>query len=179
MTSQNCSQGFLDPGPFSYWIDQFTAELGAQRYSPLTINGYRDSARHFAVWLESADIPIGGINDGVVQRFSAHHCQCPGGRKHQCISPKYARRAGKFVVFLQKACVVSTPPREVTPACPILDNYQHWLRAHRGLSERTIARHLRIVHKLLPELGTATHNYDATRIRAVVHNWRNKPNLPT
>ncbi|WP_319566986.1 tyrosine-type recombinase/integrase [Cohaesibacter marisflavi] len=172
MASQNCDQCFLNPGSFSYWIDQFCIELNAQRYSSLTIKGYRDSARHFAVWLKSTGIPIGGIDARVVQRFAAHHCQCPGGRQYQRISPKYARRARKFVVFLQNAGVVPIPLKEVPPACPILDDYQHWLRIHRGLSESTIARHLRIVNKLLPELGMETHNYDATRVRAVVHKWR-------
>ncbi|WP_024846201.1 tyrosine-type recombinase/integrase, partial [Paracoccus pantotrophus] len=43
-----------------------------------------------------------------------------------------------------------------------------------GLSERTIARHLRHLHKLLPELGTATHDYDAALVRNVVREWRER-----
>ncbi|WP_211236001.1 tyrosine-type recombinase/integrase [Leisingera aquimarina] len=171
MTDQYRNRWFLDPGPVSLWIDQFADELGAQRYSPLTIEGYRASARHFAVWLESTGIPMVSVDDGVVRRFAEHQCQCPGGRRWQHVSPKYARRARRFVVFLQGAGV-APPPLKAAPEFPLLDDYQHWLRLHRGLAERTVSRHLRILNKLLPELGTATHDYDAARIRFVVRKWR-------
>ncbi len=111
------------------------------------------------------------VDDGVVRRFAEHQCQCPGGRRWQHVSPKYARRARRFVVFLQGAGV-APPPLKAAPEFPLLDDYQHWLRLHRGLAERTVSRHLRILNKLLPELGTATHDYDAARIRFVVRKWR-------
>ncbi|EHK73510.1 Integrase/recombinase, partial [Sinorhizobium meliloti CCNWSX0020] len=63
---------------------------------------------------------------------------------------------------------------KVASPYPLLDDYQSWLRVHRGLSERTIARHLRQLHKLLPELGTATFDYNAARIREVVREWRDR-----
>ncbi|MGH7084924.1 MAG: tyrosine-type recombinase/integrase [Acetobacteraceae bacterium] len=46
------------------------------------------------------------------------------------------------------------------------------MRVHRGLSERTIARHLRHLRKLVPELGSATQDYDAVLVRNVVREWR-------
>ncbi|KZY38002.1 integrase, partial [Roseovarius sp. HI0049] len=171
MDTQNRNRWFLDPGPVLSWIDQFAAELAAQRYSPLTIDGYRASARHFVVWLESAGISIDDVDDGVLRRFAVHQCRCPGGRRWQHVSQKYVRRAGRFVVFLQSTGV-APPPLKTASEYPLLDDYQRWLRVHRGLSERTVARHLRILHKLLPELGAATHDYDATRIRNIVRKWR-------
>lgn len=62
---------------------------------------------------------------------------------------------------------------EIAP-CPLLDDYQNWLRVHRGLSELTIARHLRNLHKLLPDLGMVTADYDAAQIRNVVREWRER-----
>jgi site-specific recombinase XerD len=172
MDANNSNHWFLDPGPLSPWIDQFAADLAAQRYTPLTTGNYTDAARHFAAWLGSAGIPIDLIDDDVLRRFAEHRCRCPGGRRWLRVSPKYSRRAGRFVVFLQRAGVVR-PPLKVAQH-PLLDNYQSWLRVHRGLSERTIARHLRHLHKLLPELGTATLDYDAARIRNVVREWRER-----
>ncbi|WP_244491081.1 tyrosine-type recombinase/integrase [Paramesorhizobium deserti] len=173
MGANSRNHWFLDPGPLSSWIDQFANELAAQRYTPLTIEGYTASARHFAAWLGSAGISIDVIDDDVVRRFAVHRCRCPGARQWLRISPKYSRRAGKFVVFLQRAGV-ALPPLKVVSTYPLLDDYQSWLRVHRGLSERTIARHLRHLHKLLPELGTATVDYDAARIRNVVRGWRER-----
>lgn len=48
------------------------------------------------------------------------------------------------------------------------------LRIHRGLSERTIARHRRDLHRLLPALGTATCAYNATLVRKIVREWRER-----
>jgi len=157
----------------SSWIDRFAEELAAQRYAPLTIEGYTASARHFAAWLCKAGISIDVIDDNIVRSFAEHRCRCPGGRQWPRISPKYSRRVGRFVFFLQRAGVVC-PPLKVASPYPLLDGYQSWLRIHRGLAERTIARHLRDLHKLLPLLGTATLDYDASLIRDVAREWRER-----
>jgi len=167
MDANNRDRWFLDPGPLSTWIDHFAVDLATQRYTPLTIDGYTTSARHFAAWLGAEAISINAIDDEVVSRFAEHRCRCPGGRQWQSISPNYWRRAKRFCAFLQRAGVARAPLK-VALRHPLLDDYQSWLRVHRGLSERTIARHLRHLHQLLPELGTATHDYDAALIRNVV-----------
>jgi site-specific recombinase XerD len=173
MDANSRNYRLLDPGPLSSWIDRFADELAAQRYTPLTIQGYTASARHFAAWLGRAGISIDVIDSDVVRRFAEHRCRCPGGRQWLRISPKYSSRARRFVVFLQEAGV-ACPPLKIASPYPLLDGYQNWLRVHRGLSERTIARHLRDLHKLLPELGTATLDYDAALIRNVVREWRER-----
>lgn len=171
MDDNNRDHWFLDPGPLAPWIERFAADLAAQRYSPLTIEGYTASARHFAAWLGGEVISIDAIDDDVVRRFAEHRCQCPGGRQWQRVSPNYWRRSRRFVFFLQRIGVARAPLKVVAPH-PLLDDYESWLRVHRGLTERTIARHVRLLHRLLPELGTATHDYDATRVRDVVRKWR-------
>lgn len=173
MDANNRDHWFLDPGPLLPWIDEFAADLAAQRYTPLTIDGYTASARHFAAWLGIAGIPIDAIDDNVVRRFAEHRCHCPGGRKWQRVSPNYWRRARRFVVFLQQAGVARAPLKVVSPF-PLLDDYQSWLRIHRGLSERTIGRHRRDLHRLLPALGSATQDYDAALVRKVVREWRER-----
>jgi len=173
MDDNNRDRWFLDPGPLSPWIDQFAADLTAQRYTPLTIEGYTASARHFGAWLGNAGIPIDVIDDEVVRRFAEHRCRCPGGRRWQSISPNYWRRVVRFYAFLQRAGVARAPLKVASPH-PLLDDYQSWLRVHRGLSERTIARHLRHLHKLLPELGRSPHDYDAALVRNVVRTWRER-----
>ena len=173
MDANNRDRWFLDPGPLLPWIDKFAADLAAQRYTSLTIEGYTASARHFATWLGSAGIPIDAIDDNVVRRFAEHRCRCPGGRQWQSISSNYWRRAKRFCTFLQRAGVARAPLKVASPH-PLLDDYQSWLRVHRGLSERTITRHRRDLHRLLPALGTATHDYDATLVRKVVREWRER-----
>jgi site-specific recombinase XerD len=173
MDANNRNHWFLEPGPLSPWIDRFATDLAAQQFAPLSIEGYTASARHFAAWICSAGISIDVIDDDVVRRFAEHRCRCPGRRRWLSVSPKYSRRVRRFIVFLQRAGV-ARPPLKFASPYPLLDDYQSWLRAHRGLSELTITRHLRDLHRLLPELGTATLDYDAARIRKVVREWRER-----
>lgn len=79
----------------------------------------------------------------------------------------------QFIVLLQQACVARTPLKIVSPF-PLLDDYQSWLRIHRGLSERIIGRHRRDLHRLLPALDSATQDYDAALGRKVVSEWRDR-----
>ncbi|ULJ74381.1 hypothetical protein [Rhizobium gallicum] len=95
MDANNHNRWFLDPGPLSSLIEQFAADLAVHRYTPLTIEGYTASARHFAAWLGSAGISNDVIDDDVVRRFAEHRCRCPGGRQGLRISPKYSRGAAK------------------------------------------------------------------------------------
>jgi integrase len=46
--------------------------------------------------------------------------------------------------------------------------YQAWLRHHRGISERTIDRHGRMIMRLLPALGADPELYNAVLIRRVI-----------
>ncbi|MDX0524628.1 hypothetical protein GOC82_27635 [Sinorhizobium medicae] len=41
MDANNRNHWFLDPGALSTWIEQFAADLAAQRYTPLTIEATR------------------------------------------------------------------------------------------------------------------------------------------
>lgn len=173
MDAKNRDRWFLDPGSLSQWIDQFATEFAAQKYSPLTIKGYTDSARHFAVWLCSEGIAIDVVDDDIVRRFAEHQCQCPGGRRWQSISPKYWRRAARFCAFLQRAGIARAPSKVASPD-PLLNDYENWLRVHRGLSEKTIARDLRYLRMLQPKMGTSTHDYNVALIRDVLRECRER-----
>lgn len=175
MCEEDHCRWFLDPGSLAPWIDRFGAELADRRYSRLTISGYTDAARHFAAWVNSTSTPIQMVDADLLRRFADHRCECPGGRRWSRISPKYFRRAKRFYTFLQDIAVAPAPASPpLAPVHPLLDDYQRWLRIHRGLSERTIARHRRLLTKLLPTLGEATRDYNAGLIRSVVREWRER-----
>lgn len=175
MCEEDHCRWFLDPGSLAPWIDRFGAELADRRYSRLTISGYTDAARHFAAWVNSTSTPIQMVDADLLRRFADHRCECPGGRRWSRISPKYFRRAKRFYTFLQDIAVAPAPAsRPLAPVHPLLDDYQRWLRIHRGLSERTIARHRRLLTNLLPTLGETTRDYNAGLIRSVVREWRER-----
>ncbi|EIZ79473.1 integrase/recombinase [Novosphingobium sp. Rr 2-17] len=175
MCEEDHCRWFLDPGSLAPWIDRFGAELADRRYSRLTISGYTDAARHFAAWVNSTSTPIQMVDADSLRRFADHRCECPGGRRWSRISRKYFRRAKRFYTFLQDIAVAPAPASPpLAPVHPLLHDYQRWLRIHRGRSERTIARHRRLLTKLLPTLGEATRDYNAGLIRSVVREWRER-----
>lgn len=101
-------------------------------------------------------------------RFARHRCQCGGNRRLDRPSGKYVNRARRFARFLGTLGLVPVAAPKPAAVDPFVARFGEWLRRHRGLSERTIARHVRMVSRLLPALGADPRNYDAVRVRAVI-----------
>jgi integrase/recombinase XerD len=59
-------------------------------------------------------------------------------------------------------------PGDAKTIDPRVAAYQDWLRHHRGISERTVDRHGRMITRLLPGLGAEAKVYDAVLIRRVI-----------
>lgn len=160
-------------------LESFAIHLASLGHTPLTVSGYLAGARHFGEWLHRAGLSPVQIDDGVVSRFASHRCSCPGGRQHQGISDKYVIRVRRFVAFLADEGIVTAPA--VIAAPPVngrVAMFQKWLCQHRGLSERTIDRHGRMVLRLLPALGDDPASYDAGLIRRVILNELQKCSRP-
>ena len=159
----------LDPGPLRPLVDQFTEYLASLGHTALTVRGYDDAACHFSVWLQQSRIGIGHAGDDTCAAFATHRCQCPGFRRSDRVSAKYARRARRFVRFLSERGIVGrlTPPGPM-PVDPLVSSFQGWLRQHRGITERTIGKHGRMVTRLLGALGADPARYTAALVRKAV-----------
>jgi site-specific recombinase XerD len=160
---------YMDAGPLQPFVRGFVGSLRARQHTPLTIAGYENSARHFAGWLCHSGIELSRVDEDVVQRFARHRCHCPGGRRQDRVSVKYVRRVRRFIEFLVECGVLTA----ITP--PVLDKidvriaaFQDTLRRHRGISERTIDRHGRMIMRLLARLGADPEAYDAALVRHVI-----------
>jgi site-specific recombinase XerC len=115
--------------------------------------GYGDGARHFAEWLQRAEIAVGDVDQGVIARFARHRCTGSGCRQHRHLSAKYLRRVHRFVRFLvDRGVAKASAPNPSALGNERIVEFQDWLRHHRGISERTVDRHGRMVAKLLPGL---------------------------
>lgn len=159
----------MDAGELAPLVEEFVVHLRALGHSRLTVGGYEASARHFACWLARAGIAVGDVDDDFVDHFARHRCRCPGIRRLNRVSEKYARRARRFVAFLADRGVVRCPTCAPPPAPDReVRAFQEWLRCHRGISERTIDRHGRMVMRLLPALGSNPERYNAQLVRQVI-----------
>jgi integrase/recombinase XerD len=162
-------QQLMDPGALRSHIQAFTADLTALGHTRLTVSNYSDCARHFADWLNQSEVALSDVDAGVVEQFVSHRCHCPGNRHHDHLSARYVSRVRRFVRFLADSGVV---PATELPATKAIDErvteFQDWLRRHRGIRERTIDRHGRMVMRLLPALGRDPAAYDAGLVRRVI-----------
>ena len=158
----------MDPGDLREPIAAFINHLTGLGHTRLTVRGYEDSARHFGEWLARSGMTIADINEGILERFTHHRCCCTGARRSKRLSRKYVRRVRRFVLFLADRKIIKAPPPTVVTIDPAIILFQDWLRRHRGLSERTIRRHSRMILRLLPALGADPGVYDAERVRRVI-----------
>ncbi|MGI9416842.1 MAG: tyrosine-type recombinase/integrase [Geminicoccaceae bacterium] len=158
----------MEPGELRELIAAFITHLTRLGYTRLTARGYEDSARHFGEWLARSGMTIADVNDGSLERFAHHRCCCAGARRSKRLSRKYVGRVRRFVRFLADRKIIATPPPIIVTIDPNIALFQDWLRRHRGLSERTISRHSRMISRLLPALGADPGVYDAERVRRVI-----------
>jgi len=159
----------MDPGTLGTFVGEFTSQLKMLGHTRLTVANYGASARHFAEWLRRSDIASVDVDDGVIARFGRHRCKCSGIRKYRRLSARYVRRARRFVRFLiDRGVVKAATPNASEPVNERVAEFQDWLRHHRGISERTIDRHGRMVTRMLLGLGDDPKVYDAELVRRVV-----------
>jgi integrase/recombinase XerD len=152
-----------EPAP---WVAEFTHDLLDTGYTPLTVRRYVAVARHLAHWLVLAEVAVADVDETVIGRFARHRCRCFGQRRATHVSSKCVRNVVEFlgkrgIVRRQSTCTVSVSDRRVV-------EFQDWLRRHRGVSERTIDLHGRMVIRLLPALGKRPRSWNAQLLREVI-----------
>ena len=173
MASSSESRGegrrFMEAGNLAAPVAEFVLTLSEVGYADLTVGGYADAARHLAHWLMHARIAVADIDEAVIGRFARHRCRCPGGRHEKHVSAAYVKRARQFVEFLsERGIVPRKAPRAVTVPDRRVAEFQDWLRRHRGLGERMIDQHGRMLARLLPALEPRPRSWDAQHIREVI-----------
>jgi integrase/recombinase XerD len=159
----------MEAGELAPWVAEFAAELGSKRHTDLTIGGYTACARHFAAWRTINNIGLDELNDRALDRFMEHRCRCGGYRQPMAISRKYMKRIRRFLLFLAGRGVIPAFDKAAGDSIdPHVADFQEWLRRHRGICNRTIVRHGRMVMRLLPALGRDPRSYDAASIRRAI-----------
>jgi integrase/recombinase XerD len=158
----------MDAGDIEPLVAAFVNHLSALGYTGLTAANYENSARHFAHWLTQSHIGVADVDDDVIRIFARHRCRCPGIRRQDRLSTKYVKRTRRFVEFLAERGIAR---RKATSPATVMDRrvveFQDWLRQHRGICEKTIDRHGRMVMRLLPALGRS-RNWNAHCVREVI-----------
>ena len=93
-------------------IAEFQETLSRDGLHHSTVRLYAQGARHLVVWLENQGAPLADADDGLLQRFARHSCECAvfADRKWPACTPQMsAAGAVRFVRFLEARDLVRHP----------------------------------------------------------------------
>ena len=156
-------------------LDVFLAGLRDEGHTEETVKSYRRSCTGLVVWLHLSRIRLCDLTPEVHARFRERRfaCSIPGvfrGRQSQKPGAGREGERRRFLDYLAETGRIA--PLEPTPrkrAQPVrLAGFAVWLERHRGISRKTIRRHVRRIEVMLPELGDDPGTYDAALIRRVL-----------
>ena len=147
-------------------LEAFLQQLAADGYKPTTLGLYRQTCRHFIVWLQRSRTALKEVSADIRDRFFVHECLCPGFFRRQAGPLSNRIAVERFVDFLgvQGVAPDARAASGRTSGEP-LPAFSAWLRSHRGLRESSIDAYVRRVRAVLPEIGDAPGQYDATLLR--------------
>lgn len=158
----------LRAGPCGAFLDGFSDQLRAGEFSANCVRCYVLDAVHFGVWLRRRRIPIGDVDEALIDRFAAHlpGCRCTGARH-----TGYRRvpfRVREFLSHLRRIDAVHAPRHRSTPVERLVDAYCEWMSKRRGVLATTLDRRRPLLTEFIAVLGVRPRRYTAARVRAFI-----------
>ena len=108
----------LNPGALQPVVQSYIDHLVSRGYQAGTIHHLGHSARHFCFWLNQSDVAVAHVDDGIIDRFAGHRCDCPGYRASDTLSTGFVGMVRKFVRFLEESQVVNRAARSTGENLP-------------------------------------------------------------
>ena len=156
-------------------VEAFADTLVAQGYRHGTVCEFCGSCRHLVIWLYRSELALEEIDDGVLQRFLGHRCDCEHaqffGRPHAFSGSRRVKaQIARFASFLIDRGVVADwrDPRPTISGTAHVDAFLDWLCQHRGARDTTLKAYRQSLQALLPLLGNDPGAFDAASIRAAI-----------
>jgi site-specific recombinase XerD len=134
----------LRRGPLAAHLKTYAQQLRDEGYAVQTGQSQLRMLGHFNRWLQSEGFGADEIDASTVKRFVRSRGKTGKPRKGDT-----AAFARMLRMLRADQAVPLSPP---TPCQTILEQFQHYLRQERGLSEATIMRQTPIVRALLAEV---------------------------
>jgi integrase/recombinase XerD len=137
------SSAHICVGPLAPYLDRFTASLANEGYASKTVCTKRTWVASLSHWLTRRGASVATLDEARVAQFHADR-RSTRGRGDLTTSQQ-------FLAFLRALGVL--PPRPAHPdrsaLSRLLQDYERFLRAERGLAASTVMAHLAIVRRFL------------------------------
>ena len=149
------------------WVERFCRWLRDKHYRRESVPGYVRAAKRVLWWANCAGLGIEDLNSEGITRYAG--TLKARGRLRKC-NGKYTEALGgarRFAAFLSEAGIIPAAPAE-RPT--LLNEFNDWMRSHRGIAESTVDRYRPVIKCLLKTLGEEAECYDAKKLRDFVLN---------
>jgi integrase/recombinase XerD len=153
-------------GPLAPYADGFREDLVGQGYAQHSISGQMGLMAHLSVWLDSQDLPVGGLTAEVVEGY----LRVRRGAGHRTGITR--RAVAPLLGYLRGLRVVAESVRQVpgTPVEVVLEEFRVYLVDERGLAPASVHGYLRyarmFVTGLSAPLGTALAELSTGQVTA-------------
>lgn len=154
------------------WVERFGSWLRDKHYNQWSVQYYVRAAKLVLCWSENAGLEIQDLNSKGIARY-ARALEARGKLRNR--DGNYAtafRGARRFAAFLSEVGVIpgGKESASATERPILLEEFNEWMRTHRGIGERTLELRGPVIECLLKSLGEETECYDPKRLRDFVLN---------
>src|SRR6266571_1858856 len=137
-------------GPF---VDDFADSLRGSGYSRSTGREYLRAAAHVGAWMRLDGVSLDALDDEALEAFVEHLSACSCFWRSHGNQIHAVGGARRFLAYLRERAAV--PPGKRAPALPqIVEEFEHWMRCHRGVTESTLSVYRQILVELLERVGS-------------------------
>ena len=136
-------------GPLERYAEGFADDLARQGYAPSVVVIHVRRLGHVSRWLEAGGLDASALDEAAGEAFLAD--RRAAGRS----APLRIGSLAPLLEYLRGigAAPVHGPVPPATPADALLARYAGYLATERGLSAKTIARHVTALRPVLAGLG--------------------------
>lgn len=136
-------------GPLERYAEGFADDLARQGYAPSVVVIHVRRLGHVSRWLEAGGLDASALDEAAGEAFLADR---------RAAGRNFLLRIGSLAPLLEYlrgigAAPVPGPVPPATPAGALLARYAGYLATERGLSAKTIARHVTALRPVLAALG--------------------------
>ncbi|MDH3639503.1 MAG: tyrosine-type recombinase/integrase [Gammaproteobacteria bacterium] len=150
-------------GPY---LDSFTEWLEQRGYRPETIRDYLQATTQLGQWSQVTGYSVQSLSPETLNQFRDHLAK--RGQLRFPSGPFSVRWRGAqlFFKFLQAQQLVAPVLSSSDTVPPVLvDAFEHWMQAHRGVKLSTLINYRRHLVDLLENLGHSPEQFDAIQLR--------------
>ena len=151
-------------------VERFGCWLRDKHFSREPVQRHVRAAKRVLCWANYAGIGIEDLNSKGIARY-ADALEARGKLRYR--NGQYTaafKGARRFAAFLSEAGMILSESAVAVERPALLEEFNNWMRSHRGITERTLDRYRPVIECLLRALGEEVECYDSKKLRDFVLN---------